>query len=230
MKRKQPSPAELQGEGLPATPAAKRQHSRAGASRGRQTSSQGGQEGGAGRRPVHSPPSPADCSPAESAQKIDQAAATDVTEQQERAQERSKAAELAGEEAPAAQVPSPAQAAKQRSRAAAAQQHQQHQQHQQQHQQVASPAHSHGSMQQLADAAAERADHGSPPAGSREGGLGGGGSSEHAGHLPASRAIVRGPTFRLARGQEPPCFRIWLTLQAPCSAEDVTGGLCPALH
>lgn len=116
-----------------------------------------------------------------------------------------------------AQVPDPAAAAKQRSRAAAAPQQQE------QPQAVAAPGHRR-SMEQLADAAAGEAKCGSPPGSGSEDGPDDGSGTERTGRLPAAGAIMRGPTFRLARGEEPPCFRIWLTLQAPCSAKDVTGG------
>lgn len=36
--------------------------------------------------------------------------------------------------------------------------------------------------------------------------------------------IASGPRFKLARGERPPCFRLWLSLSSPCFPNDVTGG------
>lgn len=204
MKRPQPSEAEQGGEELPATPAAKRQRSRA--VQGRAEQQQGsGQAGGkgAGMPPARSSPLPsAGASPAGSAEEAGVGAPVPAAgAERQQTSQPSKA----GEGAPADQ---PAQAAKQRSRARATTAKLQ--------QGTAAAAHSHGSMLQLADAAAGQV-------GETEEGVGGGSGGEQAGRPPAARPVVRGQTFSLARGEEPPCYRIWLTLQAPCSAEDVTG-------
>ena len=48
------------------------------------------------------------------------------------------------------------------------------------------------------------------------------------GMAPASRrgALAGGPTFTLASGGDPPCYRLWLNLQPPCGAADVEGERC----
>jgi hypothetical protein len=39
----------------------------------------------------------------------------------------------------------------------------------------------------------------------------------------ASVLLASGPGFKLARGHEPPCFRIWITLPLPADAADISG-------
>lgn len=179
-----------------------------------QVGSGGAQSAGAGRHAAHSPLPPlatADPGPEASAGEAAQEAAASG---QEEASPPSKAEEAAAEEAAA--QPAPAKAAKHRRAVAAARQ-------QEPPQQAAVEQPMHGSMQHLADAAA--APGSGCPATSGGGQQRSRGSREGARCLPAAGPLVRGPTFRLARGEEPPCFRVWLTLQAPCTPDAVTGGL-----
>lgn len=124
-------------------------------------------------------------------------------------------AEEAEEEAPA-----PVAAAKQRGR-----------QRQSEAQQRAEAQQAHESIRGLADAAeAEEAAAREEAAAAADGDASAAAEEEEeegAGcedcEQPAGALIASAPGFKLARGQRPPCFRIWLSLQPPTCATEISG-------